>query len=134
MAVLEVIAPGLHTTVQDLGRIGFQDVGLPASGPLDRVSFRLANALVGNPSNTAVLEILLQGPTLKVAADSVRIALAGSAVEIEVRSGAPRRIPAGQSVTLVRDDVFRIGVLGDSVCAYLAIEGGLDVAPVLGSV
>ena len=49
---LEVIAPGLHTTVQDLGRIGYQNVGLPASGPLDRVSLRLANVLVGNPPGT----------------------------------------------------------------------------------
>lgn len=133
MQALEVIGPGLHTTVQDLGRIGFQDVGLPASGPLDRVSLRLANALVGNPPGTPALEMLLQGPTLKVAADSVRVALAGSKAEIEIRSGTPRRIPAGQSVTLVRDDVFRVGVLSDSVCAYLAIEGGPDIAPVLGS-
>jgi allophanate hydrolase len=133
MAELEVIAPGLHTTVQGVGRVGFQDIGLPTSGPLDRVSFRLANALVGNAADTAALEILLQGPTLKVAAESVRVALVGAAAEIEVRSGTPRRVPAGESVTLVRDDVFRVGVLGDSVCAYLAIEGGPDLMPVLGS-
>jgi allophanate hydrolase len=133
MHALEVIGPGLHTTVQDLGRIGFQDVGLPASGPLDRVSMRLANALVGNPPNTPALELLVQGPTLKVVADSVRVALVGSNAEIEIRSGTPRRIPAGQSLTLVRDDVFRVGVLSDSVAAYLAIEGGLELAPVLGS-
>ena len=134
MQGLEVIAPGLHTTLQDLGRIGFQDIGLPASGPLDRVSLRLANALVGNASNTPALEILLQGPTLKVAADSVRVALAGTGAEIEIRSGTPRRVPPGRTVTLARDEVFRVGVLADSVCAYLAIEGGPDVAPVLGSV
>ena len=134
MQALEVIAPGLHTTVQDRGRIGYQDVGVPASGPLDRVSLRLANALVGNPPGTAALEMLLQGPTLKVLADSVRVALVGSNASIEVRSGEPRRIPAGQSVTLVRDDIFRVGrVLGDSLCAYLAIEGGPDIPHVLGS-
>ena len=133
MQALEVVGPGVHTTVQDLGRVGFQDVGLPASGPLDRVSLRLANALVGNVPNAPALEILLQGPTLKVAADSVRVALAGSHAEIEIRSGNPRRIPPGQSVTLVRDDIFRVGVIGDSLCAYLAIEGGLDVPTVLGS-
>jgi allophanate hydrolase len=133
MQALEVIGPGLHTTVQDLGRIGFQDVGLPASGPLDRVSLRFANALVGNAPDTPGLEMLMQGPTLKVTADSVRVALAGTAAQIEIRSGTPKRIPAGRSVTLVRDDVFRVGVLADSVCAYLAIEGGPDVAKVLGS-
>lgn len=133
MHALEVIAPGLHTTIQDAGRVGFQHVGVPASGPLDRISLRLANALVGNAAGAPALEILLQGPTLKVAADSVRVALVGSNASIEVRSGEPRRIPAGQSVTFVRDEVFRIGVLGDSLCAYLAIEGGLDVALVMGS-
>jgi biotin-dependent carboxylase-like uncharacterized protein len=133
MHALEVIVPGVHTTVQDRGRIGFQDVGVPASGPLDRISFRLANALVGNPRGAPALEMLLQGPTMKVAADSVRVALMGSKSSIEVRSGSGRLIPAGQSARLVRDDVFGVAALGDSVCAYLAIEGGIDVPPVLGS-
>jgi len=133
MHALEVIVPGVHTTVQDRGRIGFQDVGVPASGPLDRISFRLANALVGNPGGAPALEMLLQGPTMKVAADSVRVALMGSKSSIEVRSGSGRLISAGQSARLVRDDVFGVAALGDSVCAYLAIEGGIDVPPVLGS-
>jgi len=134
MQALEVIAPGLHTTVQDLGRTRFQDVGVPTSGPLDRVGLRLANALVGNPAGSPVLEMLLQGPTLKVAADSVRVALVGSNASIEIRAAAPRRIAAGESVRLERGEVFRIGALGDSICAYLAIEGGLAIAPMLGSV
>ncbi len=133
MPALEVIAPGLHTTVQDRGRFGFQDVGLPASGPLDRVSLSLANALVGNPPSTPALELLLQGPTLKVLAESVRVALVGCNAGIEIRSGNAAIVPAGRSVRLVRDDVFRIGALRDSVCAYLAIEGGPAIAPVLGS-
>ena len=132
-AALEVIAAGVHTTVQDRGRRGFQDVGLPASGPLDRIAFRLANALVGNAPDAATLEILLQGPTLKVRADSVRVALVGSAARIEVSSEPRRIIPEGQSVRLVRDEIFRIGALGDSLCAYLAIAGGIDVPRVLGS-
>lgn len=130
---LEVIGPGPHTTVQDVGRSGFQDVGVPPAGPLDRISLHLANALVGNPPAMPALEMLLQGPTLKVMADSVRIALVGCSAEISVRSGIARSIPAGRSVRLVRDEIFRIGALGDSVCAYLAIEGGPDVPPVLGS-
>lgn len=130
---LEVIAPGLHTTVQDRGRTGYQDIGVPASGPLDRISFNLANALVGNPPGTPALEVLLQGPTLKVIAESVRVALAGCGAGIEIRSGNARTIPAGRSVRLARGEVFRIGSLGDSVCAYLAIEGGPDVPMVLGS-
>lgn len=133
MPALEVIVPGLQSTVQDLGRFGYQEVGVPPSGPLDRVSLRLANALVGNPPGTPALEMLLQGPTLKVTADSVRLALVGCNADIEVRSGNARIIPAGRSVRLVRDEIFRIGALRDSVCAYLAIEGGPDISPVLGS-
>ena len=133
MRALDVVAPGPHTTIQDRGRIGYQDVGLPTSGPLDRISLYLANALVGNEPGAPALEMLLQGPTLKVAAESVRVALVGCSASIQVRSGTPRTIPAGQSVRLMRDEVFRIGTLGDSVCAYLAIEGGPDVPAVLGS-
>jgi biotin-dependent carboxylase-like uncharacterized protein len=131
---LKIVAPGVHTTVQGAKRIGFQDVGVPGSGPLDPVSFRLANALVGNAPDTAALELLVQGPTCEVAADAVRVALVGCSAGIEVRSGNARAVPAGESVRLVRGETFRIGALGDSACAYLAIEGGLDVAPVLGSV
>ena len=133
MQALEVIVPGPHTTVQDSGRIGYQDIGVPVSGPLDRISFRLANALVGNPPGTPALEMLLRGPTLRVVADSVRLALVGCSAGMEIRSSTSRIIPAGQSARLAKGDVVRIGLLGDSVCAYLAIEGGLDVATVLGS-
>jgi allophanate hydrolase len=128
------IAPGVHTTVQGARRTGYQDVGVPGSGPLDVLSFRRANALVGNAPDTAALELLVQGPACEVAAPAVRIALAGCGAAIEVRSGNPQAIPAGRSVRLVRGDVFRIGALADSACAYLAVEGGLDVPLVLGSV
>ena len=133
MQAFEVIASGPFTTVQDLGRIGYQDVGVPGSGPLDRVSLTLANALVGNAAGTPCLELLLQGPTLKVLATSVRIALVGCGATLDVRSANPRRVPAGESVRLVRDEVLKVGPFGDSVCAYLAIESGLDVPQVLGS-
>ena len=133
MQTLEVIAPGPYTTVQDLGRVGYQDIGVPASGPLDRISLRLANALVGNPPGTPAIEMLLLGPTLKIMAESVRIALVGCNAGIEIRSGDARTVPAGRSFRLARGEIFRIGALRDSVCAYLAIEGGLDISSVLGS-
>ena len=121
---LEVINPGSHTTIQDLGRRGFRDVGVPWSGPLDHVSFRLANQLAGNPANTPTLEILMLGPTLKVLADSVRVALVGCSAE---------KFPSDRSVRLARGAVFRILPPRDSVCAYLAVEGGFDIPSVLGS-
>ena len=131
---LNITAPGVHTTVQGAKRIGYQDIGVPGSGPLDPVSFRLANVLVGNAGDIAAFELLLQGPTCEVLADAIRVALVGCGAGLEVRSERARVVPAGQSVRLTRGEVFRIGALGDSACAYLAIEGGLDVAPVLGSV
>jgi allophanate hydrolase len=106
---------------------------MPASGPLDRIGFRLANALVGNPPGTPALEILVQGPTLRILAESARLALVGCSAGMEVRCDPPRIIPPGRSARLARGDVVRIGPLGDSVCAYLAVEGGPDVAAVMGS-
>jgi len=94
---LEVFAHGLHTTVQDLGRVGYQNVGLPASGPLDRISLRLANALVGNPPGTPALEMLLLGATFAVAANSVRIALVGGDGALEIGADRPRDVPAGRA-------------------------------------
>lgn len=132
-ASLKVVAPGVHTTVQDLGRNGYMDVGVPISGPLDRVGLCLANALVGNPPETAVLELVLQGPTFEVAADSVRVALAGCKGTIAVEGGNARRVAAGTSVRLSRGDKFSVGQLGDSACGYLAVEGGIDAATCLGS-
>lgn len=132
-SALKVINPGIHTTVQDLGRTGFQDVGVPVAGPLDRVSLRLANALVGNPLATPVLEMVLQGPVFEVQADAVRIALAGCNSEIDIIGDHARTVPAGRSVRLTRGETFRIVQLGDAACAYLAVEGGFDVTPILGS-
>ncbi len=64
--VLKVIAPGFHTTVQDEGRRGFQHVGVPVAGALDRNGFILANALVGNAQSAACLEVMGSGPELEV--------------------------------------------------------------------
>jgi allophanate hydrolase len=130
---LKIVSPGPHTTVQGKPRIGYQAIGVPPSGPLDRVSLRLANALVGNSAEAPALELLLLGPVIEVAAESVRVALVGCAAQIEVRSQPPRAIPAGRSVRLTRGEVFRIGPLVDSACAYLAVEGGFAIEPVLAS-
>ena len=106
-AALRVIAPGLMTTLQDLGRIGHQQLGVPVSGALDHVALRAANLLVGNPAGTVALEIAYQGPTLAVEADSVRIALAGgrAAIDIvppEASGGTVRRLAPFESARLVR--------------------------------
>ena len=130
-AALIVTEPGLHTTVQDLGRFGYQAMGVPVAGALDPVALRLANSVVGNPQPAAALEFLYTGPTLEVAAASVRVAAAHAQIEF---LGVSRDvIPSWRSVTLERGDRFRVGTPAGSVCGYLAVEGGIDLPPVLGS-
>jgi biotin-dependent carboxylase-like uncharacterized protein len=151
-AGLKVLAPGLHSTVQDLGRVGHQAIGVPVSGALDMVNLRLANALAGNPPGTAALEILISGPVFEVAADTVRVALAGPGASLLIGSrrsfaslnavspsttwarGAERvRVASGQSVTLPRGEVVEVVAGRQSACCYLAVEGGIAVPLVLGS-
>jgi allophanate hydrolase len=130
---LEVVSPGLHTTVQDLGRVAYQNIGVPVSGALDGFALRLANALVGNPQGMAALEILISGPTLGIAADTVRIALAGTGAGLVISGENARVVPAGQSVTVQRGDIVQIALGRQSACCYLAVEGGIAVPKVLGS-
>ncbi len=130
---LHVIEPGLHTTVQDLGRIGYQRLGLPVSGALDSVALRIANILVGNAPGIAGLEVLFAGPTLEVRADSVRLAVAGGSAAIEVLGTPTYRSAPLQSVRLLRGQQFRIGATGASAVAYLALAGGFALPAFLGS-
>jgi biotin-dependent carboxylase-like uncharacterized protein len=130
---LRVLTPGLHTTVQDLGRIGYQSVGVPVSGALDGYGLRLANALVGNPQGMAGLEVLINGPTIEIAADAVRVALVGAGARLAVGGERPRNVAEGRSVTLSCGETVQLVVGQASACCYLAIAGGLAVPSVLGS-
>jgi biotin-dependent carboxylase-like uncharacterized protein len=135
---LKALVPGLHTTVQDLGRVGYQNIGVPVSGALDGFALRLANALVANalvanPQGMAALEILGSGPTLEVAADSARLALVGAGASLAIRGENPTVVAAGQSVTVRRGDVVQVTLGRGSACCYLAVEGGIAVPRVLGS-
>jgi len=130
--VLKVIAPGFHTTLQDQGRRGFQHVGVPVSGALDRNGYLLANALVGNTQGAACLEIIGSGPELEVTGSSARIVLVGSGgLEISGRDGLP--IPSGQTAHLTRGEIVRVRLGGEAFCSYLAIEGGFEVPLCLNS-
>jgi len=129
----KVLSPGLHTTVQDLGRIGYQDIGVPVSGALDGFGLRLANALVGNPPGMEALEILVSGPTIETAADTARLALVGAGATLGIRGENARVVTAGQSATVQRGDIVEITLGRQSACCYLALEGGIAVPKVLGS-
>jgi biotin-dependent carboxylase-like uncharacterized protein len=131
--ILRVKSPGLHTTVQDLGRDGFADVGVPPSGALDAAALRLANALVGNGSNAAALEILVSGPMLEVIAASAHVAFVGGSMGMSVEDAHHRSIAPGRSVHVSKGDVIKFGMLARTSCGYLAVEGGIGVPQVLGS-
>jgi allophanate hydrolase len=119
--------------VQDLGRVGYQSIGVPVSGALDGFALRLANALAGNPQGMAALEILVSGPTFEVAANSARVALVGAGASLRMGSEGPRVIAAGQSLMLRRGGVVQVTLGRQSACCYLAVEGGIAVPRVLGS-
>ncbi len=135
---LRVIAPGLSTTVQDLGRPGYQHLGIPPSGALDPVGLRAANALVGNAPGTGALEVAYMGPTLAIEADNVRIAIVGGKAPVEILSEgtafARTRLQSMRSACLQRGEMLRIGSILDATVLYLAVEGGFDTPAVLGSV
>lgn len=133
IGTIDVKSPGAQTTVQDLGRHGWRHIGIGSAGALDPASAALANRLVGNPADAAVLEIAMTGPTLEFA-QPVRIALCGATTQarFDARDGAVIDVPGGRPVALPAGRL-RIGALRDGVRAWLAIGGGIDTPPVLGS-
>lgn len=131
---LRVISAGLGTSVQDAGRIGGQRFGIPTAGALDRVAMAAANTIVGNPPATAVLDMLYIGATLEVVADSVRVACVGLGAELEVtEEGATRRVGGDQSVRVTHGARLRAIVGKNVISCTLAIEGGIALPPVMGS-
>jgi biotin-dependent carboxylase-like uncharacterized protein len=130
---LEIIHPGLHTTIQDMGRFGFQDLGVPTAGALDMVGLRLANALVGNRPGEACLEISYMGPVIRVTAPTVRMAIAGDIRLLMADGGPPRPVESNRSHRLKQGDTLTMGAVMGASTAYLAVEGGFDLAPVMGS-
>lgn len=131
---LRVVAPGLATTIQDLGRRGFQRLGIPVSGALDATALALANFAVGNPVGHAALECLYQGPTLAVVGDLARVAVAGVGAALDVViDGQPQRVPAAQSITLPRGATIRVVFIAPGISAILAVAGGIAVPLVMGS-
>ncbi|MCW3813717.1 biotin-dependent carboxyltransferase family protein [Micromonospora sp. DR5-3] len=127
--MIEVLRAGALTTVQDQGRPGYAHLGVPRSGALDPAALRLANRLVGNPETAAGLEITLTGCALRVTR-AVTVALTGA--EVDVR--ADRRAgDVGRPLSLPAGAVLRIGPARVGLRSWLAVSGGIDVPPVLGS-
>jgi len=126
---LAILEPGPQTTVQDLGRFGHLRSGIPPSGPVDRRAFVLANRLVGNPDGAVGLECAYTGPRFEVDGPSA-VAVTGAEVSVTV-NGQPA--PRSTTILLAGGDVVKVGSARIGVRAYVALSGGLDVPPALGS-
>ncbi len=129
MSTLLVEDAGPLTTIQDLGRPGYLRVGIPESGPVDRDAFLLANRLVGNGDQAAALECTLIGPRLQFADDRV-VAVGGADMPVTVNG---REAPRWEAFRVRAGDVVKLGPARAGVRAYLAVSGGIDTAPALGS-
>jgi biotin-dependent carboxylase-like uncharacterized protein len=130
MTTLEILHPGPLALIQDLGRPGLAHLGVTASGAADRRSHALANRLVANPDDRASIEVTMGGFSARVRGGGVDIAVTGAdpAARVGVR-------PFGaNSIQHVHDgEVISLGVPRSGLRSYLAVRGGIAVAPVLGS-
>ena len=126
---LHVVKPGLLTTVQDLGRYGHQASGVPVAGPMDTFSHRVANQLVGNDIHAATLEVTLIGPEL-IADAATTMAIAGAQFEVTCDD---RPVAIGSSFAVATGQRVKFGRIVQGARAYLAVAGGVQTPPVLGS-
>ena len=127
---IEVLDPGVQTSIQDWpGRVGYWNVGVPPSGPMDSYAHRMANALVGNEPDAAALEITLSGPVLRFNAPAA-VAVTGAPVDVRLNASP---IPMWQSFRVETGDTLEIGRIEAGVRVALAVSGGLDVPGYLGS-
>lgn len=126
---LDVITPGLATTVQDRGRFGYYRYGIPQGGSMDQYAATLANRLVGNSPDDAVLECTYLGPKLTTDADAV-VAVTGAPVQVLVNGEA---VPQNARVALAAGDELSFGVIQGGTKFFIAIAGGIDVPEALGS-
>jgi len=126
-----VLDPGAQSSLQSLpGRLGFWEVGIPPSGPMDDKNFALANGIVGNPPGMTALEMTLTGPTLRFTADAV-IALTGARMAATLDDAA---VPYDEPVAVAAGQILSLGgIAGAGQRSYLAVRHGFAAAPYLGS-
>ncbi|PLR80796.1 KipI antagonist [Bacillus canaveralius] len=126
---IQVIKPGLQSTIQDLGRFGYQEYGVIVSGAMDNYALRVANLLVGNEEGEAGLEITLIGPSLLFEHNTV-ISLFGAELHASI-DGTP--IPNGKPLMAEKGSILSFGSVKNGCRCYLAIKGGFATDPVMSS-
>ncbi|MDA4846192.1 biotin-dependent carboxyltransferase family protein [Hoeflea poritis] len=128
MAV-KVLSPGLMTTIQDMGRPGYYHLGIPIGGAMDRLALRTANMLVGNDEGAAGLEAVFMGPELEFTSDAV-VAVTGADLPPKLDGQA---MECWTSFPVKAGQVLSFDYLRSGARAYIAISGGIDTPPALGS-
>ncbi|HWH09705.1 MAG TPA: 5-oxoprolinase/urea amidolyase family protein [Solirubrobacteraceae bacterium] len=131
LSEIEVLSPGTLSSVQDWpGRAGFWEVGVPPSGPIDDRSLRVANRLVGNPEGAAGLEVTLTGPRLRFGR-AATVAVTGATIPVKL-DGEP--VDRWQPFDVPAGGVLALGAIrAAGLRAYVAVRGGIDTTPVMGS-
>jgi biotin-dependent carboxylase-like uncharacterized protein len=127
--MIEVVTPGLYSTIQDRGRPGYYAMGVPPSGALDLFAHEAANALVGNDPGAATVEITFLGPTLTFR-EFTLVAITGAEVDVTL-DGV--RVPAWMSQVVRAGQTLVFTGMRAGARAYLAVRGGLDVPSIMGS-
>ncbi|ARI76273.1 5-oxoprolinase subunit C family protein [Halobacillus mangrovi] len=127
--MIKVLKPGLQTTVQDDGRIGYYETGMPPSGALDQYSYGIANMLVGNDKGAACLEITMMGPELAFEKNST-IAITGATIPPKVNG---EDVPMWETLEVKAGDVLSFDFVKKGARAYLAVAGGIDVPVIMDS-
>ena len=128
---IDVLDPGTQTTLQDWpGRVGYWDIGVPPSGPMDSLAFRVGNRLLGNPERAAGLELTVTGPALRFNVETV-IALTGARMTAHLDG---QLVPHWAAVPVRRGQVLELGgIFAGGVRSYLLVQGGLAAPEVMGS-
>lgn len=127
--MLKVLKSGFFVTIQDLGRFGYRDIGVPVSGAMDAISVKKANLLLENDPNDAVMEITMTGPTLQFE-EPTYICLSGAHIAATLNN---QPVENYQVVKVNKGDILSYGRLDDGFRAYLAVKGGFQTEMVLGS-
>lgn len=129
---LEILRAGMHDSIQDLGRYGYSHLGIPISGAMDRAALQSANALLGNESTSAAMEITLSGGKYRFHIPEDRVvstAITGAEVEVKLNG-----IPTNYGLNQIKDsDILEVGRCKLGARAYLGISGGFLTKVVLGS-
>lgn len=126
---MKIINPGFLTTIQDMGRVGYQKFGVPAAGAMDTWSMQLANILVGNHRNEGVLEITMTGPSIEFNDNQV-IALTGATFDLTINK---KKVEMNKTIYVAKGDILRINRASNGMRAYLSLAGGFKVPIVMGS-